>query len=198
VTAKAPAEPPPPAVEPAPPAAAPATAPLAWRLATDEPARAPAAAPAAAASLEPLAPVAAAATVAPPASPTPSVRRSLYDRLGGEPGIRTLVDRFVLTIATDGRVTSNPLVKRRMKKVSIATLRQHFIDYLSETTGGPKVYRGRDMKSSHEGLGISGAEWKAGIQDLVKAMDGCGIPDAEQRELLALIRPIRGDVVEMP
>jgi hemoglobin len=123
---------------------------------------------------------------------------SLFERIGGEAGVATLVDRFVLTIATDHRVSSNPLVKRRMKKVSVPVLRQHFVDQLVELTGGPKRYRGRDMRASHEGLQISGAEWDAGLEDLVAAMNVCGFGEREKAEILDLIRPMRSQIVELP
>ena len=137
-----------------------------------------------------------AALVAPPDLATE--KRCLFDRVGGAAGITSLVDGFIRTIATDHRVTGNPLVKQRMKKVSIATLRQHFIDHLTELTGGPKQYTGRDMKSSHEGLQISAYEWDAGVEDLVSAMSGCGFGERERSEIVDLIRPMRDQIVELP
>ena len=38
-------------------------------------------------------------------------------------------------------------------------LRQLIVDQLCEAFGGPCLYKGRDMRTSHNGLGITQSDW---------------------------------------
>ena len=85
---------------------------------------------------------------------------SLYKRLGGYDAIAAVTDDFLAQLITNETFArfffgaSNDTKKR---------IRQHIIDLMCQTTGGPCVYVGRDMKVSHEGLGINKAEWDASL-----------------------------------
>ncbi|UCZ63583.1 group 1 truncated hemoglobin [Mycolicibacterium phocaicum] len=63
-------------------------------------------------------------------------------------------------------------------------------------TGGPCHYIGRDMKTSHAGLAISGAEWDANMKHADAVLIENGVADAERAEFLALFERYRGDIVE--
>jgi hypothetical protein len=52
------------------------------------------------------------------------------------------------------------------------------------------------MLESHQGLGLSDADFDALVEDLVKALDTLNVPEPEQNELLGLLGPLRGDIVE--
>ena len=86
------------------------------------------------------------------AAPAPS----LYKRLGGYDAIAAVTDDFVSRLVND-KVVGRYLVG--LSDSSKARLRQHFVDQLCAATGGPCIYVGRDMKTVHKGLGITGAEW---------------------------------------
>ena len=74
---------------------------------------------------------------------------SLYDRLGGKPAITAVVDEFIAGVAADARIN------RFFAKTDIPKLKRLRVEQICEAAGGPCKYSGRDMKSSHEGLGIS-------------------------------------------
>jgi hemoglobin len=74
-------------------------------------------------------------------------------------------------------------------------LRQKLIDQICQATGGPCVYKGRDMKAAHAGMNITGPEFDALVQDLKKALDTFHVPDREQSELLGALGGMRGDIV---
>jgi Bacterial-like globin len=57
--------------------------------------------------------------------------------------------------------------------------------FLCLATGGPCVYKGRDMKTSHAGLGITEADWDAGVKHLVATLDKFKVPMKEKDDLLA-------------
>lgn len=117
---------------------------------------------------------------------------SLYDRLGGKPAITAVVGDFLQAVASDDRVRHQPAPER------VPALRGLLVDLVCQASGGPCVYSGRDMKAAHSGMGISQAEFEAVVDDLVKTLDHYKVPQREQRELLALLAPMRQDIVETP
>lgn len=119
---------------------------------------------------------------------------SLHDRLGGTAAIATVVDAFVANVAGDvrinqrfGRVAGDTAAMRQFK--------QKLVDQICAGTGGPCTYTGLDMKAAHQGMGITDADFDALVEDLVKALDGAGVPQKEKEELLAILGPMRADMV---
>jgi hemoglobin len=115
---------------------------------------------------------------------------SLYDRLGGTPAITAVVGDFLDEVGKDARVKNQPPPAR------VPLLKQSLVDQVCQATGGPCVYKGRDMKAAHAGMGITPAEFDAVVDDLVKTLDKYKVPAREKDELLALLAPMRDDIVE--
>ncbi len=109
------------------------------------------------------------------------VKKSLYDRLGGYNAIALVVDDFITRLATDKRFER---FFSGFSTDSKKRLRQHILDQFCVAAGGPCVYMGRDMKTSHGGLGITEADWDAAAKHLVEALDKYKVPKPEQDELL--------------
>lgn len=61
--------------------------------------------------------------------------------------------------------------------------------------GGGGVYSGRDMKTSHEQLGATRADFNALVEDLQIAMDRRGIPFRAQDRLLARLAPMHREII---
>jgi len=120
-------------------------------------------------------------------------KKSLYTRLGGYDAIAAVVDDFITRLATDKRFErfftgfSDDSKKR---------LRQHILDQFCVAAGGPCVYMGRDMRTTHKGLGITEADWDAAAKHLVEALDKYKVPEAEKNELLAFVVTQKKDIVE--
>jgi hypothetical protein len=70
------------------------------------------------------------------------------------------------------------------------------VQFIAVATGGPSKYEGAEMKNVHAGLHITNAEFDAAVGDLKASLDKFQIPNAEQRELLAIIESTRPQVVE--
>jgi hemoglobin len=62
---------------------------------------------------------------------------------------------------------------------STKRIRQLIVDQLCEATGGPCVYIGRDMKTTHEGLGITEEDWNAAVAHLTASLDKFQVPQRE-------------------
>ena len=87
---------------------------------------------------------------------------------------------------------------RGHSKDSMKRDRQLIVDFLCVATGGPVVYRGRDMKTSHEGLRISESDWKIFVEHTVATLDKFSVPEREKAEFMAAAASLKGDIVEPP
>ena len=118
---------------------------------------------------------------------------SLYTRLGGYDAIAAVTDDFI------GRLVTDPSLGKYFTGHSTDSkqrIRQHVVDFLCLATGGPCVYKGRDMKTTHAGLGITGAEWDAGVKHLVATLDKFKVATKEKDDLLAAASGLKKDIVE--
>ena len=115
---------------------------------------------------------------------------SLYQRLGGIEAITAVVDDFVANVADDSRINA------RFANTDIPRLKRLLVEQICNGTGGPCTYTGRDMKTTHAGMGITDAEFDALVEDLVRSLDKFKVPAAEKEELLGILGPMKTDIVE--
>jgi len=117
-------------------------------------------------------------------------KASLYDRLGGQPAITAVVDQFVTNVAADERINGF------FGNTDIANLKAKLVEQICQASGGPCTYTGKDMKTTHEGMGITEAQFNALVEDLIAALDQFKVPEQEKGELLGLLGPMKSDIVE--
>jgi hemoglobin len=123
------------------------------------------------------------------------MERSLYDRLGGYDVIAGIVDDLF------SRIRSDPQFARFGSGRSLDSsqrARQLLVDQLCALAGGPCIYIGRDMRTSHAGLNITEGEWEANIKHTVTALKKFNIPQREQEEFLEMFTRYKQDIVENP
>jgi hemoglobin len=121
------------------------------------------------------------------------MKKSLYDRLGGYDAIAAVVDDFIGRLVADKRLTKFFVGH---SEDSLKKIRMHVIDQLCAAAGGPCLYTGRDMKTSHHGLGITSDDWDAAASHLVETLDKFKVPAAEKGELLAFVGTLKKDIVD--
>jgi hemoglobin len=115
---------------------------------------------------------------------------ALFDRLGGEDGIKRLVTDIV-----DNHYR-NPLIRTRFEQVKDrATLERHSVEFLCAGSGGPQAYSGRDLLSAHRGMNVSEQELIAAIDDIVAAMTKNRLDPSVQNEVVAILYSLKGDVL---
>jgi hemoglobin len=114
---------------------------------------------------------------------------SLYSRLGGKPAIRLVVEDFVQNVAADHRINGF------FGTTNIPRLKRLLVEQICEASGGPCRYGGRSMRAAHRGLGIRNADFNALVQDLGRSLNKYGVPAREQRELTAILLPLKRDIV---
>jgi hemoglobin len=120
-------------------------------------------------------------------------KKSLYDRLGGYNAVAAVVDDFIGRLVADKRFTRFFVGH---SEDSLRKIRQHIVDQFCAAAGGPCLYTGRDMKTSHKGLGITRDDWDAAAKHLVESLDKFNVPKAEKDELMAFVGTQRKDIVE--
>jgi len=120
--------------------------------------------------------------------------RSLYERLGGYDAIAAATDDLLL-----GRLVTDPEIGVYWKgkcQDSLRNDRQLIVDYLVAAAGGPAYYRGRDMKTSHAGLGITDREWEIFMGHTRAMLVDLAVPERESQEVIDFVESLKGEVVQ--
>ena len=121
--------------------------------------------------------------------------KSLYERLGGKTAIVAVVDEFVGRVAADNRI--NGFFKETASDPNrLAAFKGKLVDQICQASGGPCKYTGKDMKSAHQGMGISEADFNALVEDLVGALDKFKVAPEDKQTLLGVLGPMKKDIVE--
>ena len=131
----------------------------------------------------------------PPAAAAPAPAASLYKRLGGYDGIAAVTDDCLPRILKDPSLLG---FFAGHSDSARARTRQLIVDMICAATGGPCVYIGRDMRTTHQGLGISEANWTAAVGHLVASLNKLEVAHKEKQELLAIVARFKKDIVEKP
>ncbi|HEX8322669.1 MAG TPA: group 1 truncated hemoglobin [Tepidisphaeraceae bacterium] len=136
--------------------------------------------------------------------------RTLYSRLGGDAGLKSIVSDWIDRAIADPRVNwkrvgvkSGGLLGVGDKDMTwqptqarIDEMKKHIVQMLALASGGPAHYDGRDMKNSHAGMKISNTEFDAAVGDLQAAMEAHKVQTQEIKELLAIVESTREQIVE--
>ena len=113
--------------------------------------------------------------------------------MGGYDAIAAATDELLR------RLTSDPDIGvywRGHSTDSMKRDRQLIVDFLCEAIGGPIIYRGRDMKTSHAGLRITERDWDIFVGHTVATLEYFGVPEQEKQEFLECAGSLKGDIVE--
>jgi hemoglobin len=120
--------------------------------------------------------------------------KTLYERLGGYDAIAAATDDLLL-----GRLVNDPELGVYWKgkcQDSLRNDRQLIVDFLVEAAGGPPYYRGRDMKTTHTGLGITEREWEIFMRHTRAMLAHLAVPERESQEVLSFVESLKRDVVQ--
>ncbi len=119
--------------------------------------------------------------------------QTLYQRLGGYDAVAAATDDLL------GRLLSDPVLKDYWKGKSQDSLRkdrQLIVDFLVAAAGGPAFYSGRDMKTSHAGLGITEREWALFMDHTRAMLEHLQVAPREQDEVLDFLTGLKADVAQ--
>jgi hemoglobin len=115
---------------------------------------------------------------------------SLFDQMGGEAKLRPAVDQLVTIMLDDDRINFT------FAETDLDKFKGLLYDQLCQLSGGPCLYKGRDMVTAHQKLKVKNAQFNALTEDLYRAMGRVGIPYRLQNKLIAKLAPMQRDIVK--
>ena len=113
---------------------------------------------------------------------------TIYDRIGGESAIDSIIATFYPRIISDSVLGSYFQTANTEK---IMRMQKHF---LTAATGGPLTYSGRPLKEVHKPLGISRYEFDRYVQLLVDTLRTLGISEEDGKQVAACINIYAPDI----
>ena len=117
---------------------------------------------------------------------------SLYQALGGQGGLTTLMDRFMERLLADARM------RPFFKDADQQHVKEQLVLQLCEVSGGPCRRDGPDMKKAHDGMDVTRGDFNALVEVLQDTMDAQGIPFVAQNRLLAKLAPMHRQIINTP
>lgn len=117
---------------------------------------------------------------------------SLYEKLGGQKAVDTVVETFYRKVLVDDRISDffddvdmdHQIVKQKA--------------FLTMVFGGPANYTGKDMREGHKHLvarGLNDSHVDAVIELLGAALKEHGVSDSDISEVAAIANSVRDDVL---
>ncbi|HYL26282.1 MAG TPA: group 1 truncated hemoglobin, partial [Candidatus Nitrosotalea sp.] len=79
-----------------------------------------------------------------------------------------------------------------------ALAQQRVVEFLCFKTGGPCIYTGRDMKTTHAGLHITDDDWNAMLADFAATADKFTIAPDVRKQVAAFFDQLKPDIVTGP
>lgn len=114
---------------------------------------------------------------------------TLFERLGGKPGLASITSRMV------DHAVADPKIGIYFKDANVPRLKGLLTAHFCQVTGGGCSYPGRDMHAAHADLNIDDRAFNRLVEVLQIAMDEEGVPFSTQNELLSILAPMHRDVV---
>src|SRR6266446_1907832 len=122
-----------------------------------------------------------------------SDEKTLYARLGGYDAIAAVADNLLPRLMSDERLGR---FWAHRGEDGVRREKQLLIDFLCHCAGGPLLYTGRDMKTSHKGMRISEDDWAAFLGHVNATLDEFRVPAAEREQVIAFVQSTKADIVE--
>ena len=95
-----------------------------------------------------------------------------YDRIGGGPAVKAVVDRFYELITADDQLVGF------FRETDMAQLKRHQALLISQVLGGPANYDGRDLQQAHAGMEIARDDYLKVVSYLVQTLVEAGVAPA--------------------
>jgi hemoglobin len=118
-------------------------------------------------------------------------RESLYSRMGGAPVVTAIVSDMVDDVDAD------PRLNQSFRGVDTKRLKREVGAYICDLAGGGCHYRGDSMRDAHANLHITEAQFYGMVAILRREMRRHHVGLRERNELLAILAPMKRDVVEV-
>ena len=127
---------------------------------------------------------------------TATMKKTLYERIGGEPALTKVVDVFVARAAANPKVNFTRNGKWAATDANVKQLKVHLVNFLGGAFGGPQKYTGRSMKEAHQGMAITQGEFDALAADLRAVLEANKVPGTEVAEIMKIAASTAPAIVE--
>lgn len=117
---------------------------------------------------------------------------SLYERLGSSEGITKIASD-----ALDNHMANTRIKARYVNLENLEAVRQGAANFFISATGGPDVYKGKNMLETHQGMNIDEAEFMCVIDDILDSLNANQIGQREQEEVLFALYSMRREIVKV-
>lgn len=118
-----------------------------------------------------------------------NTQTSIYEAIGGEPALTTVVDDFYR------RVLGDPLLAGFFTGTSMTRLKGRQVEFFAAALGGPQTYTGASMRDAHRGRGIHQEHFDAVAGHLIASLGAAGVPAGTIDQIVGAISPLAGDIV---
>ncbi len=121
-------------------------------------------------------------------------QKSLFDRLGGNNGISTIVDDVVEAHM------NNPAIRKRFipykdKPEQLELIKKHTVDFFIAGSGGPANYSGKDMSTTHKGMNITPTEYMHVVDDIMLVLKNHKIDEESRKDVLTILWSLKGMII---
>ncbi len=113
---------------------------------------------------------------------------TLYEKLGGEAGVESLVTPFY------ARVMRDPELEPFFRNAPVAHLHSMQKEFFTMSLGGPVTYSGRPLAYVHHGRGINARHFSLFVDHLLATIEDQGIGDAGAREIISRINTFANEI----
>lgn len=117
---------------------------------------------------------------------------SLYARMGGESVVRAVVSETLDRVVADHRLG------RSFAEIDVERVKRLLVEQICQLAGGGCRYSGDPMREVHSGHQISESEFYGLVEILRESLRRHHVRLRERNELLALLAPMKRDVVNIP
>ena len=114
---------------------------------------------------------------------------TLYDRLGGYDGIRSVVDEFYDRLLADEELA--PF----FENADMEKLRETQTDFLCEAAGGPETYDAEPVREAHLHVPFTPTHIQRAIDLLHETLDDFDVPDDDADKVVQAIAAYKDDLL---
>ena len=113
---------------------------------------------------------------------------TLYERMGGEPALRAVINDFV------DRVFDDMMIGYLFVNADRARVKELEFQHASEFLGGPHEYEGRSLRAAHARHRIMGGQFARRLQLLRNVFAAHSVPEDVQAAFLAHNEALRDQI----
>jgi hemoglobin len=118
-----------------------------------------------------------------------------WDRMGGERGVRKIVDDLAKAVTEDPQVDFFRGGKVKPTPAEVAHMKQMIVEQISSVTGGPLAYEGKSMVAVHKDLGITNDQFDAFVKDLKEVLRKNNVDAKDADDLVSRVEGTRKEIV---